>query len=238
MIDWWRVNPKKRQVKINGRMGIIYNNVGGVKRWLFYGGNLLIIAGGVYLAYLYWPLVAAGVRYKFVAGENIEINQVELPEVKKDRKLNLTDFWIEIPKIAAKARVGANVSPFDKQAYLPVLEQNMVAHARGSGLPGAGPGETVYLFAHSTSQNWSMVRKNAIFYFLDKLEAGDTIRLGFSDQSYIYQVEQKVVVGKNNVEYLDYKVEGKEMLMLQTCWPLGTNWKRLMVVASLAAIEL
>ena len=32
-------------------------------------------------------------------------------------------------------------------------------------------------------------------------------------------------------EYLNYKEEGKELLILQTCWPLGTDWKRLLIFA-------
>ena len=40
----------------------------------------------------------------------------------------------------------------------------------------------------------------------------------------------KIVTAKE-FEYLTYSDSNKEVLILQTCWPIGTNWKRLLVFA-------
>jgi LPXTG-site transpeptidase (sortase) family protein len=41
----------------------------------------------------------------------------------------------------------------------------------------------------------------------------------------------KKIIKPNQIEYLEYKEEDKEIVILQTCWPIGTNWQRLLVFA-------
>ena len=181
--------------------------------------------------YLYYPLAQALFFY-----------QTKIPATKPayvenlKEELNYDGFYLEIPEIFAVSRILANVSVLNKQEYLPVLADNIVAHAKGSNLPGAGEGKMIYLFAHSTQQNISLVRKNAIFYLLGKLNPGSKITVHFSGKKYVYEVYDSLVVEKDEVSYLDYKTDGEESLLLQTCWPLGTSWKRLIVFARLISV--
>jgi len=234
MFDFFRVTPKKRRVKIK-KGGVIYSNPGGAKRLIFRVGTGLLLLSLIYFSYLYYPLAKALWSYQLQA--ELEIEPVEEEVVVEKRKeeevINLEDFRVSIPKILAEAEVKAEVSPFDKTDYLPVLADDVVAHAKGSDLPGQGKGKTVYLFAHSTHQGLRMVRKNAVFYLLGKLVAGDVVEVGFSGKTYKYRVYESKVVESKEVEYLDYRNQEKEILVLQTCWPLGTDWKRLLVLAEL-----
>lgn len=241
MFDFFRVTPKKRRVKIR-KSGVIYSNPGGIKRLIFRTGTGLLLLSLIYFSYLYYPLGMALLSYQLKPSDKMEPVMEEVAierkeeEEEKEEVVNLEDFWVNIPKILAKADIKAMVSPFDKDDYLPVLANNVVAHARGSSLPGQGKGRTVYLFAHSTHQGLTMVRKNAVFYLLGKLNTGDVVEVGFSGKTYKYRVYESKVVGSKEVEYLDYREEEKEVLILQTCWPLGTDWKRLLVLAELVEI--
>ena len=136
-------------------------------------------------------------------------------------------FSIYIPKIDAKSKVIANVDPGNEVAYVASLKEG-VAHAQGTYFPGQGKG--VYLFAHSTDTTFNVTRYNAIFYLLRELEVGDDIVVFFTDKKYVYAVSDKQIVEANDTSWLTRQYS-EETLVLQTCWPPGTSWKRLILVA-------
>ena len=197
-----------------------------------------MVSFGIFF-YLYYPLGRALFFYETkrppVESDYKTTDRIVDDERPKDQ-IDYNDFYLEVPDIFAVSRVAANVSAVDKNEYLPILADNIVAHAKGSDFPGEGTGKTIYLFAHSTHQDYSLVRKNAVFYLLSKLEIGNEIIIDFNGKKYLYRVYDSRVVGSKEVTYLEYKVEGEESLLLQTCWPLGTNWNRLIVFARLVTI--
>lgn len=138
-----------------------------------------------------------------------------------------TNFGIIIPKIAANAKVLSDINPVDETVYLKALKQG-VAHARGTAYPGQG--NHIFLFAHSTDYFWNVGTYNAVFYLLYKLEKGDEIDLFYQGKRYKYQVITSKIVDPNEVEYLTRETN-REFLTLQTCWPLGTALKRLLIFA-------
>lgn len=139
-----------------------------------------------------------------------------------------TKFSILIPKIAANARIFSNVDPADEKNFTPVLQKG-IAHAKGSVFPGM-PGNT-YLFAHSTDNWWNVGRYNAVFYLLKELQPGDDIVVFFENERHDYVVESTLIKDADYTEFLKNAQDGPERLILQTCWPPGTTWKRLYVVA-------
>lgn len=227
MFDFFRLVPKKRTVRIKSKNGVIFNNPTGKIKYVFYIGTFILVLAVGYFGYLYWPLAKSIVTYKFgtkpILTEKEVISEVN---IKKDEE----DFFIRIPAISAAADVEKNVSPFDKKEYLKVLEKNLVAQAKDSGLPGQTE-KSIYLFAHSTQQGFQMVIKNSVFYLLGELKNDDYIFIGYNGGFYKYKVYAQKIIGASDVEYLNYKEEGKEVLILQTCWPIGTDWKRLLVFA-------
>lgn len=139
-----------------------------------------------------------------------------------------TNFSIMIPKIGASAKVIPNVDPTNETEFLSVLQEG-VAHAKGTVFPGMQG--TTYLFAHSTDTWWHVGRYNAVFYLLKDLSVGDEIIILFEGERYTYHVSEKRILDASDVSLLSNAQEEKEQLVLQTCWPPGTTWKRLFIVA-------
>lgn len=140
-----------------------------------------------------------------------------------------TQFSIVIPKINANATIVPNVDPGNEAEFQDALQLG-VAHAKGTVFPGQR-GNT-YLFAHSTDNWWNVGRYNAIFYLLKDLSIGDEAIVYFENLRYNYVVTDSRIVDPSDVSYLvDSQKQSDETLILQTCWPPGTTWKRLLVFA-------
>jgi sortase A len=138
-------------------------------------------------------------------------------------------FSIVIPKIGASSQVFPNIDPDNSKEFLDVLTHG-VAHAKGTVFPGMNG--TIYLFAHSTDNWWNVGRYNAVFYLLKDLNPGDQIVVFFEDRRYNYVVDHTVIADPSDVSFLkDSQKIGHEQLVMQTCWPPGTTWKRLFVIA-------
>ncbi len=229
MLNFFRVVPKKREVRINKSKALIYSNPPTAKKIVFYLGNVLFLGALVYGIYLYTPLAKAFFVYRYskpetkreaIATQNVEIQKSD-------------EFLIQIPKILAFSKVVENVSPFDKTEYLKVLKKNLVAHSKESEVPGSGKGKMIYVFAHSSSNDLEEVRNNAVFYLLGELDINDEIYIKYHGNEYKYRVYDKKIVKANQIEYLNYRDENKEILILQTCWPIGTDWNRLLIFSEL-----
>jgi len=160
---------------------------------------------------------AKGSLTRLIAGKKADVLVPENP-----------DFSIVVPKIGANARIIPNVDTSNERDYLSALKKG-VAHALGTAFPGEGG--HIFLFAHSTDYFWNVGAYNAIFYLLDKLNRGDEINIFYKGQRYVYHVIAKQIVDPSQVEYLTRKTN-KEFLTLQTCWPMGTTFKRLLVFAT------
>ena len=140
-----------------------------------------------------------------------------------------TNFDIVIPKIGANSKVFANVDASNQSVFLPILAQG-VAHAAGTVFPGMNG--NIYLFAHSTDNFWNVGRYNAVFYLLKDLVPGDDIVVFFENVRHNYVVTESKIVDGNDVSYIiNGRHSNGEILILQTCWPPGTTWKRLLVFA-------
>lgn len=139
-----------------------------------------------------------------------------------------TLFDILIPKIGANARVFPNVDPSNPDIFLPILQKG-VAHAAGTFFPGQ-PGN-IYLFAHSTDNFWDVGRYNAVFYLLKDLKKDDDVIIFSQNVRHSYKVTYSTIISPTEVSYITQAQTGKELLILQTCWPPGTTWQRLLVFA-------
>lgn len=139
-----------------------------------------------------------------------------------------TTFSLVIPKIGANAKIFPNVDATNEAEFLPVLKEG-IAHAKGTVFPGMMG--NIYLFAHSTDNWWNVGQYNAIFYLLKDLSIGDEVIVFFEGRRYSYIVSDKKIVPPNDVAHLVQSQGGPQRLILQTCWPPGTTWERLLVIA-------
>lgn len=161
------------------------------------------------------------------AGRNI-LSSILAGEKEKILIPDSADFSIVIPKIGANQHVIPNVDPDNEDEYLRALMRG-VAHAKGTAFPGMKG--TTYLFSHSADNFWNVGRYNAVFYLLNKMEKGDEVAIFFNGVRYNYYVTETKIVGDRETDFIKANIGQGEKLILQTCWPPGTAWKRLLVIA-------
>jgi sortase A len=105
-----------------------------------------------------------------------------------------------------------------------------VAHEPETSLPWSNTPQTnVYLAAHRLGNYGTSSR--LVFFNLNKLQEGDAVVLkGRSGKTYTYRVSEVFVVDPTDVWVMG-QVRGRDMLTLQTCTPIPTFEKRLIVRA-------
>lgn len=136
------------------------------------------------------------------------------------------EFSIEIPSIQVFSPVIEGVDPFNQKEYIEKLK-NGVAQAKGTSLPGQKG--TIYMFAHSSDVPWRITRYNTAFFKLSFVKNGNMIIVRRNGKEFRYKVFQEKTIWPNEVSYLT-KPQG-DVLILQTCTPVGTALQRLLVFA-------
>lgn len=190
------------------------------------GAALTSLSMAVFI-YSYGPIVSNSLSFSGVATpapESIEVKAQTLESSQTQSKSD--EYYLVIPSLNIKANIIKNVDPGNQAEYSKALMEG-VAQAKGTGLPGEG--KRIFLFAHSTNSILFIEQFNAIFYDLDKLELNEKIDIQNGNNIYQYQVTNKKIVSSTDTQWIAPH-DGEE-LILQTCWPKGTNWKRLLVFA-------
>lgn len=103
-----------------------------------------------------------------------------------------------------------------------------------TGIPGQS-GNAV-ISGHSSNYVWLKGDYNYVFRKINNLQIGDKITIKTTQQNgrifdYVYIVEKKDIVVADSDKI--FEVREQPTITIVTCWPLGTNWKRLMVRAVL-----
>lgn len=137
--------------------------------------------------------------------------------------------FISIPRISAYAPLIDDVDPWNETEYRSALKKG-VAISKGFAKPGEAG--TSFIFAHSSDSPWNITSYNTVFLRLGELKSGDKVNLYYNNQNYEYIVSHAIEVWPNEVEALT-KTSG-DQLILQTCTPIGTSLKRLLVFAVLS----
>lgn len=109
-----------------------------------------------------------------------------------------------------------------------IIDENLkngVVHYYQTALPGK-VGNT-FITGHSSNYWWEEGSYNYIFANLNKLVVGDTAKIYYNGNKFVYQVTSVQVVEANDMSVLDQT--SKPTLTLMTCTPPGTSWKRLIV---------
>jgi len=190
--------------------------------------------------FLIWPVAAAKNSHPKIQTTNSATLSKKL-EFKKTNSFKLknwlnqrgiasipnNNFSLIIPQININTQVIPSVDLADKNAIKEALKTG-VAQAKGGAFPGQRG--TTYIFGHSTDSFWNIKLYNAIFYSLKDIKEGDEIIIIYKGNPFIYKVEKEKIVGADDFQYLINPLE-KEKLVLITCWPPGTTWKRLLIIA-------
>lgn len=209
-------------------------------------GNFLIIISLSGLGFTFYPIAKVEIAYRIgqIFGQRFQLNQEGLGQTEKTNFGELlgkpaptilvpksTDFGIVVEKIGANAPIISNVNAGNPQEYNTKLQRG-VAHAAGTKFPGQAG--LSFLFAHSVLNPWDVPRYNAVFYLLRELAAGDKIVIFWQGKRFDYLVYDKKIVAPADVGFL-YQNYSESILVLQTCDPPGTTWRRLLVFAKLAS---
>ena len=161
------------------------------------------------MAFTYYPLI------------KLYVEPTPLPA-----ESSINEYFLSVPKIGAYAPIILNVDPWNENDYLPVLPKG-IAQARGSSVPGQKG--SIFLFAHSSDFPWRMTRYNTAFLRLGELQIGDQVVITKGGKTFKYTVKDKKEVWPTDIQYL--KNPQGDQLILQTCTPIGTSLKRLLVFA-------
>lgn len=189
--------------------------------------SLLIVAGLTILLVAYGPILVAELRFVFRQRANPQLSDngqadAQFAEIKPVDE----DFGIVIPKINVNAAIVQDVDPYSSFEYQRQLAKG-VAHAAGTALPDEE--SSMFLFAHASGDILMARRYNSVFYLLNKLEAGDQLLIYYRGAPYHYQVSASKEVAADAIAYLENNLESD--LILMTCTPPGTTWRRLLVFA-------
>lgn len=197
----------------------------------------LILLGLVVLTAAYGPILIAELRFVLrqrsadfttqLVGENSQTNSTTNQESNLAIKPVNEEFSIVIPKIAVNAPIVEGVDPYSSFDYQRQLAKG-VAQAEGTGLPDQE--RTMFLFAHASGDILMARRYNSVFYLLNKLEAGDQLVIYYRGAPYYYQVTASKEVAADAINYLTEDQE--DDLILMTCTPPGTTWRRLLIFAN------
>lgn len=102
-----------------------------------------------------------------------------------------------------------------------------VVHYPGTAEPGENG--NVVITGHSSYFSWDPGRFKDVFALLHEVAVGDTVIVYHNQKKYFYQVYQTQVVTPDKIDILTQR--GENRLTLITCTPVGTNLKRLVVLA-------
>jgi sortase A len=153
-------------------------------------------------------------------------SEEELEAVSNPRRYELPPG--AIMSLTVEAMDIYNVPVFDSDSQQAL--QDGVAHVPETSLPWSpGPQRNVYLAGHRMGYRGTWSRM--VFYHLDKLDEGDEVVLKDRyGQVYRYLVSEAIVAGPRE-SWVMGQVRGRDMVTLQSCTPIPTFEKRLIVRA-------
>lgn len=197
-----------------------------IKLFIFFG----IIFSAVFV-YFNWP--ALEVRFFYNENEDFifekeQKNNADSNEENKKAEEILEDNRLVIKKINVSVPIISISSRYDK-----ILQEGLkkgVVIFPQTALPREN-GNCV-IVGHSSNFSWRKGDYDTIFVLLDKLKIGDEIEIFWEREKIKYIIfENPQIVKANQTEIL--ASAEKPILTLMTCWPIGTNYKRLIVKGKL-----
>lgn len=198
-------------------------------------GLFLIALVLVYLA-VNSPALYQRLKYKTEYGtSNLSSLEESLILEAKPPLAELRENRLVIPKIEVEVPIIFSESTEEKE----IMEnlKNGVIHYPDTALPGE-EGNCV-ITGHSSDFWWRKGDYKTVFALLNELEISDLVIVYYDQEKFIYKVTGKDIVSSNNIDILSQNKKEPltesvgPTLTLFTCWPLGTDLRRLVVKAEL-----
>jgi len=146
-----------------------------------------------------------------------------------NEEMVLSNLELDIDKINVKAPIIFDIDGADENKYFKALEKG-VAHMKNTSKPGEQG--NVIIFGHSSAAIGATGGYNEIFAKLNNLNTNDEIKIKDSknNKEYRYKVNEKKIVLPTDVDIVNNTKNNQ--LTLFTCWPIGSDEKRLVIVAN------
>ena len=145
-------------------------------------------------------------------------------------------YWLEIPSLGITAPIimeqSSNLNVIYKR-----LEKGVVHY---SPSPELGELGTSVILGHSSAYPWYRGSYGSVFALISKLNAGDRINIYGNSKTLNYKVSKSLVFSpfSTDEELLSgFEQSNDSSIILMSCWPVGTNYKRLAVRADLETIN-
>jgi len=111
---------------------------------------------------------------------------------------------------------------------------NGVVNYPGSAKPGDG-GVSIIL-GHSSAYPWYKGSYGSVFALLGKLKTGDKFYVKYSSgQMFTYSVKKSFIFSPftNDARLSEIEKNSKNSIVLVSCWPIGTNFRRIAIQGEL-----
>ncbi len=194
------------------------------------GSNFLLIFLIVFIAvFTIFNGKAFYQQIKYSLGMNIEKNEDFLKKLlTREIQEELYDVpdSIIIPDINVNAPIVFPETT-DEKKLLQELGKGVVFYP-DSVLPGQN-GNTIIL-GHSSAYPWDKGKYGSVFSLLGQLKSGGQIIIFYQKHKYVYRVITKEIFKKN--AQISVQNENSQLVLI-SCWPIGTAWKRIVIMAEL-----
>jgi LPXTG-site transpeptidase (sortase) family protein len=149
------------------------------------------------------------------------------PKIKYSRKIDDNAYRngnLSIPSIGAKAPIIW----VKKIKYVNYYHKYGVVRYPKTAVFGDGEG-AILLSGHSSSPINVRGSYDRVFAKLNYLQPNDRIYVNYEGKKYVYKIYRKKIVWPSQVSFKEYK--NQETLVLLSCWPVGTNARRILIEA-------
>jgi len=162
------------------------------------------------------------------------IPTVTIPYFTKENFENNEEIYLKIPKIGVDSKLGMACGSHENDYDFSELDELplWICPNDGPYLSSLGLVGTSIILGH---RQWGPSPK--IFAELDKIELGDEVIVSSSSIVLTYKTIETIEVKPEDLwqKISEINIQGKENshLILVTCTPYGTNWRRLLIITTL-----
>lgn len=170
--------------------------------------------------------IYAQIKYSTLGPPPIEDELLFLKKIAAEKR---QEFFLPerliIPLIGVDAPVVLSEGT-DEYMLQKALEKGVVFWPGSNFLGEKG---TIIMLGHSSAYPWYRGGYGSVFSLLNKLEINNEIFVFSGDKKYTYQVVGKEI--KSPEEIILEQEKDDSILYLVSCWPVNTNWKRIVIKA-------
>ncbi len=178
-------------------------------------------------------IISNDTTYLFpVSSERKNDESKSSPKVPTSINNNVFSFRLDIPILNIGAPIVFEPTTSEQRIYSAL--ENGVVHYAETPKPGQ-PGISI-IIGHSSVYPWYKGNYGYIFSKLSKLQTGDIITIENNGQILSYKVSRSIVFSPTDSDDFalrELESTNSSSIVLMTCWPTGTNAKRVAVRADL-----